>query len=193
MSVQQFRVLSGTILVAAVVMAALSIHWLRSASEEAIAANEADLQWRELSVVLPAEQRLAKTRPFFENEPLPDFVTGAFQAVDGSFVVMRALAKSCYVEDLEFAIALDGQGVVLGTQVLRHSETPGIGATVLDPPSSWLQVFSGQRAQNAQQREWNFASEGGHFDAVSGATVTSACVLEGVGQVLRWYSRWIRQ
>ena len=79
-----------------------------------------------------------------------------------------------YGGDIEMMIGLDGNGLVTGVEIINMSETPGLGA-VAKGNAQWLSQFMGKGK--------------GELDAITGATITSKAVEQGVAdarkQVLR--------
>ena len=103
--------------------------------------------------------------------------------------VIRALTPSCYVDRVDFAIAVDAAGTVLGVAVLAHAETPGVGGRVAGPAGrAWRESFAGRALSTAQSARWALRGEGGRIDALAGATTTSACIVDGTRRALQWFA-----
>ena len=72
-------------------------------------------------------------------------------------------------------------GTVLGVCVISHTETPNLGATAADPGPRG----QGFRAQFEDERGTvALKKDGGHIDAITGATITSRAVVTGVNAAL---------
>ena len=84
---------------------------------------------------------------------------------------------------IEMMVGVDGEGVVTGVSIVKHSETSGIGTKVADnEPNSagvgMLTQFEGMSAADGT------LAVGTNVDAVSGATVSSRGVTGGVNAAL---------
>ena len=77
-----------------------------------------------------------------------------------------------------------GEPTIIGVRVSAHRETPGLGDKIEITRSDWLRQFAG-RSLNAMATEgWAIRKDGGGFDQISGATVTSRAVVAGVNRTL---------
>ena len=61
-------------------------------------------------------------------------------------------------------------GVITGTSVLEHKETPGLGDKMETGKSEWPQQFVGKDPANFELR---VKKDGGDVDAITAATITS--------------------
>ncbi len=73
---------------------------------------------------------------------------------------------------------------LLGMGVTTHSETPGLGSRAKDDPS-----FRAQFKGLSITEPFKVKSDGGQIDAVSGATITSQGVCQGVTDSAEFYSK----
>lgn len=181
------------VLLAAVALAAVVVQLVERHSRAAIEAQQAALEWRRLRQVLPEALRALEAEPLRALPGAPAQVLRAFR-VRGPAGGVRALlargrARGCYVEPIEFALAIAADGRVLGMRILAHHETPGLGAKAADPELEWTGQFAGLPARAARRPDWALRANGGRFDAVSGATTTSACLVAGTAAVLAWFDR----
>ncbi|MDO7897167.1 RnfABCDGE type electron transport complex subunit G [Pseudomonas citrulli] len=148
---------------------------------------------RALLEVLPQER--------YDNQPLAQPVMAAAvplahstllaayratRAGQPSALLMRSQAAG-YEGSIELLIAIDVQGRLLGVKTLHQSETPGLGAAIAGWPNAWLQTFTGQSRQQTGDSAWALKKDGGAFDQLAGATVTSRAVLEAVHDALRYF------
>jgi electron transport complex protein RnfG len=77
---------------------------------------------------------------------------------------------------------------VTGVRVATHAETPGVGSVVADEPSAWREGFTGRGAGQPPPAGWALHSEGGDFDAIAGATVSSRAVVGGVHGAVQYFA-----
>ena len=70
---------------------------------------------------------------------------------------------------------INADGTVAGAKVTSHAETPGLGAKSQADPN-WITQFAGQTADG----QLKVAKDGGTINAITGATITSRAVTDGV-------------
>ncbi|MEM8983151.1 MAG: RnfABCDGE type electron transport complex subunit G [Pseudomonadota bacterium] len=89
-----------------------------------------------------------------------------------------------YAGAIDLVVGVDRELSVLGVRVLRHRETPGIGDFIDAQRTDWIRQFEQQSIDTGAYQTWRLTSDGGRFDAVSGATVTARAVVRGVRDAL---------
>ncbi|MFH1789378.1 MAG: RnfABCDGE type electron transport complex subunit G [Candidatus Altiarchaeota archaeon] len=85
-----------------------------------------------------------------------------------------------YSSVIEVLVGVDGDGTVLGAKVLGQQETPGLGARIAEvrvgEDKPWFMAqFEGKRGVHLRLSKY-----GGSVDAITGATVSSTAVSEGL-------------
>lgn len=103
-----------------------------------------------------------------------------------SAVVLHSQVQG-YAGQLELLIAIDDQGRLIGTRVLRQQETPGLGARLVEPGNNWLHGFVGASRQTTPDPAWALKRDNGQFDQLAGATVTSRAVIHAIHDALRYF------
>ena len=103
-----------------------------------------------------------------------------------------------YGGDIEAMVGFSPDGRITGVQILKHKETPGLGANVCDrtfkrtilnlfakapdvPGNDYLDQFAGRPASGAGN--WRTKKDGGEFIYHTGATVTSRAVVDLVNGI----------
>lgn len=99
-------------------------------------------------------------------------------------VLLPARAKG-YESDIDLLLAISPSGQLLAVKVLSEHETPGLADLSSAAKSPWLRGFFG-RAQGTED-DWRMKADGGQFDQMAGATVTSRAVSKAVQQGLRFF------
>ena len=74
-------------------------------------------------------------------------------------------------------VGIDKNNKITGIEVISQQETPGLGAKIKE--SSFLQQFIGKTLE-----ELKIKKDGGKIDAVTGATISSRAVTNGVRQAI---------
>ena len=85
--------------------------------------------------------------------------------------------------NLTMIVGINADGTVVGAKVTSHAETPGLGAKSQADPN-WITQFAGQTADG----QLKVAKDGGTINAITGATITSRAVTDGVncGSICRY-------
>ncbi len=84
-----------------------------------------------------------------------------------------------YAGVIQLLLGINAAGTLTGVRVISHRETPGIGDAVDAAKSEWIHAFDGKALTSAR-----LAADGGSIDAISGASVTSRAVVNGVHDAL---------
>lgn len=82
-----------------------------------------------------------------------------------------------YAGEIELLLGLDAAGKVLGTRVLSHAETPGLGDKMEVAKGDWILAFDGLSLGNPPKERWAVKKDGGDFDQFTGATITPRGIL----------------
>ncbi len=121
-----------------------------------------------------------------------DYVLDIVQAKDDSGVVgwcMTVETKS-YGGPLQFIAGITKDGTVKAINILSHSDTPGLGARATEPE------FYGQFTDKSQLPLKVVKGSAGNPDeiaAISGATITSNAVTDGVNAAVEYWSKNLKQ
>lgn len=75
-------------------------------------------------------------------------------------------------------VGMDKEGIVRGVAVNQHSETPGLGGRIVE--DSFLNQYQGSR----QGEKLAVKKDGGKIQAISGATISSRALTDGVNTAL---------
>jgi electron transport complex protein RnfG len=86
-----------------------------------------------------------------------------------------------YNGPIQLIVGVDLNGVIMGVEVIEHSETPGLGARVKEikpgEKQPWfLRQFIGKNASEAEVNK--------NIDAITGATISSRAVTETVNKAV---------
>lgn len=102
-------------------------------------------------------------------------VAAVYQAGDAGFVV--EVTPSGFGGAIDMVVGVGADGTVTGVSIVSMSETSGLGANASkDAFRSQYVGLSGELAVN---------KDGGEIDALTGATITSRAVTDGVNTALR--------
>ncbi|MCK4538363.1 MAG: FMN-binding protein, partial [Candidatus Krumholzibacteria bacterium] len=77
-----------------------------------------------------------------------------------------------YSGDINFMIGVNMDGVVQGLEILKHLETPGLGAKIID--EDFKVQYRGRSLTDPEN--WAVTKDGGTFISISGATISSRAI-----------------
>ncbi|MDK9736686.1 electron transport complex subunit RsxG [Vibrio sp. D404a] len=97
-----------------------------------------------------------------------------------SAIAIEAIAPDGYNGAIKVIVGLDIDGTVLGTRVLSHQETPGLGDKIDLRVTDWITSFTGKQVTETNQDKWKVRKDGGDFDQFTGATITPRAVVKAV-------------
>ena len=92
-----------------------------------------------------------------------------------------------YAGPIKLLVGIEYSGEITGVRVLAHQETPGLGDLIETSKSSWLQQFPDTSLAAPPRDEWAVKRDGGAFDQVTGATVTTRAVVRALKQTLVYF------
>ncbi len=92
---------------------------------------------------------------------------------DGLIGYAFTTKASGYGGDIEILVALKNETILQGISIIKHSETPGLGAKITE--KSFYGQFEGISIYDVE-----LADDGGEIDAITGATISSSAVVDAV-------------
>jgi electron transport complex protein RnfG len=106
-----------------------------------------------------------------------------------SAMVFEATVPDGYSGPIRLLVGVDRNGVLLGTRVITHKETPGLGDKIEKGKSDWIHGFTGKSLVDPKLDRWKVKKDGGDFDQFTGATVTPRAVVNGVRRALLYFDQ----
>jgi len=108
--------------------------------------------------------------------------------IDGrvAAVIVPVVARDGFHGDIELLVAVSRNGHVDNVRVVRHNETAGIGDAIEPEKSPWLRQFLGKSLSNPTGEQWRLKNDGGQFDQITGATITSRAVTHALHNALQY-------
>ena len=103
--------------------------------------------------------------------------------------ILTVTARDGYGGPIEMLVAVEFSGKVLGVDILRHNETPGIGDGFAPHRSSWLRRLLGKSLEDPPADRWTIRQDGGEFEQFTGASVTPRAILKAMRLSLEYYER----
>jgi electron transport complex protein RnfG len=189
----------ATLLLVGVVAAAAA--FIVSASHEfskdKIAANERARLIASLNSVLDPSLRshdLGTVRLNVTDAALlgNDGPTDVFVAMENgapAALVFASTAPHGYNAAIRTLIGVSPAGAITGVRVVSHRETPGLGDAIEVEKSRWILQFDGLTLEMPSLPMWAVNKDDGQFDTITGATVTSRAVVQGVKNTLLYFEQ----
>ena len=108
--------------------------------------------------------------------------------IDGRVValIVPVTARDGFGGDIDLLVGINSDGRVTGIQVVRQHESEQFGAIIARERSEWIEQFVGQSLEQTPPGHWAVNGEGGTFDQITGATITSRAVIKAVEQALSY-------
>ena len=102
-------------------------------------------------------------------------------------VILETRAPDGYSGEIKILVGIDKNGNILGTRVIKHQETPGLGDYIDIAKSNWIKIFTFSSLENTSQSEWAVKKDQGKFDYISGATITARAVIKAINEALNYF------
>ena len=166
------------LLICAVVAAALAA--VNSYTAPIIAKQKEEKTQLAIEAVLPGGGEAV------EFEDATGMVT-ALYASDSGWAVQ--VTTNGFGGAIDMMVGIDKTGNVIGISIISHAETPSLGAVAAEDNAAgeaFRSQFAGLSGTLAVSKD------GGTVDAISGATITSRAVVEGVNAALQCVAREVR-
>lgn len=153
--------------------------WLEQSLAPALAGVVYDNNLSAFTLIIPPPHELPGNEPVIvyralkENTPVAAlFVVSALDGFSGP---------------IKLLIGIDVSGTVTAVRVLSHRETPGLGDFIDSAKSNWIDQFSGKSLSDPDRLLWALRRDGGSFDQVTGASITSRAVTKAVRETLLYF------
>ncbi|WP_052702321.1 electron transport complex subunit RsxG [Marinomonas sp. S3726] len=164
-------------------------------TQERIESNVLQAQQAAFSEILPDQyydNDLYKSQVTLD----PDLLLGTKEAsfayigrVNGEFsgIIFESIAPGGYNGSMSLLVAINRDGVVTGSRVIRHQETPGLGDKIDMKKSDWMRSFENKSFENLDIKQWKVKRDNGHFDQFTGATITPRAIVKSVKNTLEYF------
>ena len=192
---QSFRAIALVTVVA--VIAAALVSGSHEISRERIAENQRARVLRGLGEVLDREShdndllrdRILVSNPELLGGPEPTTVYLASRNGEPVAAIFASRAPLGYNGPIELLVGITMDGTITGVRVTAHRETPGLGDKIEIGKSDWITGFDGTSLTAPTASAWTMTSDGGHYDAFTGATVTPRAVVDSVKNTLLFFQQ----
>ena len=102
-------------------------------------------------------------------------------------LIIPSKTKRAYNGNIELRVYVSPAGEVMKVLVDEHNETIGIVDEIIKKDSSWTSKFKGIMITKTKDESWEDYFSKQNFDVVTGASITSRSIQEGVYKALLFY------
>lgn len=187
--------LSALALVACAIVLAAILAFVASRTRDRIDRNAQAWIQQRLDTLVPAQMhdndlltdRIRVVAPAILGIAAPVTIYRARLRGQPVAAILQTVAPDGYQGPIELLVAIHYDGTLIGVQVIRHQETPGLGDAFENTDAHWLARFRGLSLLNPPQQRWSVRSDGGDFDAFTGATITPRAIVKATRRALEYY------
>ena len=160
------------------VVAAACLGAMNNLTAEPIAASKKAKQEEAIKAVLPEfttvdEETIVNEQKIFR----------AYNA-NGELVGIAIETKELgFGGDVTTMVGFDANGTIVDYSLLAHAETPGLGSKLVD----WFKVKSDIRGTGANKMPLRVSKDGGEYDAITAATISSRAFLNSINKAYETY------
>lgn len=135
-------------------------------------------------------------QPDYDNEPDQDFVDLPMDKDNetptrfyitkkkgGVTGVAFTVSGAGYGGIIELMLGLTPEGTIAGVTILKHTETPGLGAKITE--ARFMEQFASKNLDNIN---WALKKDGGEIDQITGATISPQAVVKALHQGLVFFA-----
>jgi electron transport complex protein RnfG len=151
---------------------------MNNATAEPIAASKKAKQEAAIKAVLP-EFASVDTAVIVNEQKI-------FRAYDANGAIVGIAIETAelgFGGDVTTMVGFDANGVLVEYSLLQHAETPGLGSKLVD----WFKVKSDIRGASADKMPLRVSKDGGEFDAITAATISSRAFLNSINKAYETY------
>lgn len=104
-------------------------------------------------------------------------------------VIIQCVAPDGYSGRITLLVGIRHDGELIGVRVTEHKETPGLGDAIETNKSDWINIFKNRSLQSPTETHWRVRRDGGEFDQITSATITSRAVVKATYNALRYFEQ----
>jgi len=181
---------TGLILFIIAAVAALALGLSNLVTEEAIAEQKENAANKARQDVLPKAQEFVKKdiEPEYQSSE-KSHITEIFEGKSGGTTVgytLKVLTKG-FGGDVELIVGISTENNIEKVAITSHAETPGLGAKAVE--ASFLDQYHGKGLDANLVVVKGTPSKDVEIQAITGATITSDAVTDGVNLAKNYYKQ----
>lgn len=173
-------------------VAALALSVTYAVTEEPIRLQNEQASMEARKAVLPDAQEFVQV-DISEHKDEYSNVVEVYEGKSGDDTVgyvFRVVSKG-YGGDVELFVGINAkENKIESVSIISHKETPGLGAKAAEP--DFLSQYTGKSADSSLVVVRGRATQDTQVEAITGATITSKAVTEGVNAAVEFYGRVLK-
>lgn len=131
-----------------------------------------------IKAVLPEGAEVGEEVMVGENKVFPATLNGTF----GGMAI--EVNTNGFGGNVKMMIGFDANGALVDYSVLEMAETPGLGSKMVD----WFRTKSDIRGALVSDGEVKVSKDGGKYDAITAATISSRAFMVGINTAMATYT-----
>ena len=130
-----------------------------------------------IKAVLPEGAEVGEEAMIGENRVFPATLDGAF----GGMAI--EVNTNGFGGNIKMMVGFDANGALVDYSILELAETPGLGSKLVD----WFRTKSDMRGALVSDGEVKVSKDGGKYDAITAATISSRAFMVGINAAMATY------
>lgn len=104
--------------------------------------------------------------------------------IEGKFCAAIEVETDGFGGKVKMMVGFDAEGTLVDYSILASSETPGLGAKL----DTWFKERSDIRGAKIADGEVKVSKDGGNYDAITAATISSRAFMVGINDAMNTYT-----
>lgn len=176
-----------TVLLGITLVASAGVGAVNMITAEPIAEAEQAAKVRALEQVLPGFENTRSETLTIDDMPITVYTATQADATVGYAV--ESMSKQGFGGAITLMVGFTPEGKVVNVNVLKQTETPGLGTKMADVGNPLLQSVQGQRLEEKTLVDGKLAvrKDGGDVDALTAATISSRAYVDAINRAWMAY------
>lgn len=136
-----------------------------------------------IKAVLPEGAEVGEEVMVNDNRIFPATLDGAF----GGMAI--EVNTNGFGGNIKMMVGFDANGALVDYSILELAETPGLGSKLVD----WFRTKSDMRGALVSDGEVKVSKDGGKYDAITAATISSRAFMVGINAAMATYTEALTQ
>ncbi len=136
-----------------------------------------------IKAVLPEGAEVGEEVTVNDNRIFPATLDGAF----GGMAI--EVNTNGFGGNIKMMVGFDANGAMVDYSILELAETPGLGSKLVD----WFRTKSDMRGALVSDGEVKVSKDGGKYDAITAATISSRAFMVGINAAMATYTEALPQ
>ena len=160
------------------VVAGAGLAAVYNVTKEPIEKANLEKQQAAIKAVLPEGAEVGEEMTVGENRVFPATINGEFAGM------AIEVNTNGFGGNIKMMVGFDAEGALVDYSILELAETPGLGSKLVD----WFRTKSDIRGALVSDGEVKVSKDGGKYDAITAATISSRAFMVGVNDAMSTYT-----